>query len=145
MFTNYIIVVENETWLNAMARSRDYVRNFFGKIFSLVALGSILMLLVNSVLNQLKLLPEGSLLSFVLSVLITPIYLIYFFLIYAHLRKLKPVSSISNKKFMQGIVWAGLLVILVIIGLIVYYAPQIGSAIETYNLKTTIPVGIKLQ
>lgn len=163
MFASYIIVVENQDWLAAIQRSRDYTRGSFWNVLLLAALGTVSILFVNSFFDVFKSLPMGGVLKFIADLFFAPMYPIYLFLLYSNLRKSRTNITVSGlntvktsgKKFTFLIGLAGLLAAFAAIGIAVYYAPQLEEygrkTIDEYNRINperqfpVLPQGIKLQ
>jgi hypothetical protein len=160
MFAKYAIIVENENWLSALEKSYDNVRGNFWRVALLAVLGVLVMCFVNAVLEVLKALPAGGFLSMAVSVFISPIFAIYYFLIFSYSRTARgfnpatPIKTSTGKNFILGFGLAGLLLAFAAVGLAVYYAPRINDylneeiqefKLQNPSLNPAVPVDVKLQ
>jgi hypothetical protein len=132
MFWPYALIVDNVRGFAALQKSRDYVRGNFLNVLLLSAVAMVASFFVNLVTRILNAVPLGGFATLILSVLIYPIYGVYFYLIFTHLRRLKTgdmsasiIATTPDKKLAFGLAVAGLVAILAIVAAGVYFAPQI--------------------
>jgi hypothetical protein len=130
LFTKYVLISENKKGLAAIAASREYVRGYFGKILLLVLTAMFLMIFIMSIFESLsKNLPMGNYIHSAISILVAPLPLIYYYLIYEHLKKIKgdtvATPTAKQKNFIAILAASGTIVIIAIAGLLIYFAPQI--------------------
>jgi len=134
-FARYIIVTGKERGFDALLKSREYARGNFWNIFMLTFLGAITMFLFSTILEPLNRSNSGTIIYTVVTYLISPLWLIYYYLIFDHLRKIKGDVSITNnasqKNLFTVVAGLGLIVIMALFGLLVYYYPAISAYIES--------------
>ena len=130
MFSRYLVFTDNEKGIMAISKSREYARGYFGKIFLLSLLGGILMFVWEMMANVIPFV--GPIINVLL---ITPMSLIYSYLIFSHLRKIKGpainIISTDNQNLTKILAGLGTIVLLLGIGLVIAFAPQIKSYYET--------------
>lgn len=106
LFFAFIIVAENEKGLRSLIKSREYVRNMWWGVFGRLLFLGVPFLIAYGALSVLGNMTEGAsdivlslfyLLFAILFLLASPIILVYTYLIYAHLRRLKGEIIVQSK------------------------------------------------
>jgi len=144
MFWEYAFIVDGVKGFAVLKKSREYVRGSFWEVFVLTALGGMAVFFINIFLEILNYIPPLNIASMVISIVIWPLYQIYFYLMYENLKKIKmgetmvaSSSGSDNKKLAVGLAAAGLVASLIIIAIAVYYGPQIQEQfkqqVDEYN------------
>ncbi len=100
----YVLIVEGVTGMNALIKSREYVRGYWWGVLGRFLFFSLIISLVTYIpsilLHFLKQEGLGSIIQFVLSLAAAPFTLIYTYLLYKGLKNLHPtISHNSNSKF----------------------------------------------
>jgi hypothetical protein len=125
----YLVVTGKERGFDALLKSREYARGIFWKIFLLTLSGSIVSYIFSALLDPLKGSGSGQIITLIVTFLISPLWLIYFYLVFDYIRKIKGDVEIAAKAGQKNIYIAiaglGLAVIAVIAGLLIMFAPQI--------------------
>lgn len=149
LFTSYIVITENKKGIDAIAKSREYVRGYFGKILILELIAGFAMVFIMAIFESIsKNLPSGNLIYFAISVLMAPLSLIYTYLIFEHLKKIKGDTVVmpteKQKNVYKVFAGIGLTMMIATIGLLIYYAPQIKNYYDTevknYETQTGKPL-----
>jgi len=142
MFPRYAVVVDNERGMTAVLKSKGYAKGYFWDIFLLAALGIIAIYIPQGIISSLKI----PLVDLAMGLLIAPLWVIYPYLIFKHLKETKKdlifAPTAREKNFFAVLGVITLLIIIVFVGLLVYFAPQIENAIEQYQKQlpgATIP------
>jgi hypothetical protein len=135
LFAQFVLIVENQKGIDAIAKSREYIRGYFGKILLLVLIAGFLMFLIMSIFESIsKNLPMGNYIYSTILILIAPLPVIYYYLIYEHIKKIKngavAIPSAKQKNFFVALAAIGTVAIMVIAGLLIYFAPQIKNYYE---------------
>lgn len=102
LFATILVIAENERGMNAIIKSREYVRNYFWPIVGRYILMSVVFLVVYGVLTKIANWSDyvvlNSLLEAVVNILIVPIPAIYAYLVYESLKQVKSSVSIDPTK-----------------------------------------------
>jgi hypothetical protein len=101
-FSVYVLVSENLTGMDALLKSRDYMKGKFGSVaWRLFVVGVIFFafsLMINFIFGILGIKMVESIGSFLLNLLATPLLVIYSFLLYSKLREIKGDFAFDNSK-----------------------------------------------
>lgn len=131
-FSSYIVVIENKRGLDAIAKSREYIRGYFWNVLLLMLIGSLIMQIIFSAIKPLIVIPF---LYPIAAILVAPLGIIYNYLIYKHLRELKGEIIVPDNSTQKNIyaVMAGIggFIVITIIGAIIYFAAQINELLKT--------------
>ncbi|MBI2267833.1 MAG: hypothetical protein HYU80_00085 [Candidatus Blackburnbacteria bacterium] len=131
VFAIYIVIAENEKGLNALLKSREYVRGrWWGVVWRLVAFTLIYLpvfLIPTVLLTLAKVAWVTSVLNFVISVLLGIVGAVYYYLVYYHLRETKGEFSFApsekaRKFFVFIAIPVSVLFLLAILALIAFLA-----------------------
>ena len=99
-FAMYILVIEGTKGMDALVKSREYVRGNWWGVFGRIALVSIIVWIVVWVFTLFFQGSEnegiGGIVQFVISILLTPFTVIYTYLMYESLKKNKPEVASST-------------------------------------------------
>lgn len=97
----YVMITENIGGMNALLKSREYVRGYWGSVLwrlLFLALFSLILYFVPAfLLNLLKTSIASSIYSFAISLFLPPFAAIYSFLIYGHLKNIKKNLVFDSK------------------------------------------------
>ncbi len=121
-FAVLILINENDQGINALAKSKEYVRGnwwpIFGRIFILFLLSLVASLLTKIFPNFI-----GQILSAIYLLIYSPFSIVYLYVIYKNLRELKPGISVDQKeaKTLKIFVIVGA-VLVAVVGYILGYA-----------------------
>ncbi len=139
-FGTYVVVGDNTKALSGVLRSRDYVKGrwwaIFLRVIFLAAVAIVYYLVSAAVVSLLAKLPGGaglilsSLVNIVLSVIAPPLFVVYAYKIYEHLRAVKGESQIPVDKSSKAIVAAAIVVAVI---LIVAFVLGIGTLMSYLN------------
>lgn len=151
VFWQYTLVIDNERGLAALEKSRNYIKGYFGDVFILFALGTMTIFFATIAIDKLKILPAGDILTIAASIAIAPVYSIFYYLIFTHLKRLRKAEAAvlaprSQNSLTKGLAIAGLIAVITIIAAAVYLAPQVKDWItaemknyETQNGELSLP------
>ncbi|PIR89036.1 MAG: hypothetical protein COU07_03010 [Candidatus Harrisonbacteria bacterium CG10_big_fil_rev_8_21_14_0_10_40_38] len=133
----YILIAENTKGLKAIAKSREYIKDYFwpvvGRQLALMALAGLIGLFIGLLALSLSLFGQsaesifGPLIFTIAVLLLTPIAPIFLTLLYENLRSIKPaVSKETNHKrgIFIGSAILGVLAIIAFFVLIIFIPPQ---------------------
>ncbi|OGM32835.1 hypothetical protein A2803_05840 [Candidatus Woesebacteria bacterium RIFCSPHIGHO2_01_FULL_44_21] len=131
-FGMFVLIDENKRGMNALLVSRDYIKGFIVKVFTRWFLFGILTAVVSSLpsllLKDTSYEGLSSIYSTVISFIITPLSLIYGYLLYKSLKAQKPdlKPDLSKNRKLKYVTVAALGYLLVI-GVIIYLASNFGG------------------
>jgi hypothetical protein len=131
IFAAYILVAEGTKGMDALMKSREYVRGYwwgvFGRYLLLVLLTYIAIAVGFGLTSLLKQAVLGQVLQYIISFTITPFTIIYFILMYENLKKIRPEVAASNPKgsWVYLTIGAfGFVLFVALLSLISYFAVQ---------------------
>ena len=147
LFSGYIIFFEQERGIDALIKSKDYVRGFYWDIFILLLSLLATLIFVNYIFQIIGQLPFGKLFRSAANAAISPLTAIYLYLIFNHLRKIRGDSlPVMKAKKSSYIIFPAVLfiAIIVIAGLFIYHMPQIKNYYDLEIKKIETQSGIQL-
>jgi hypothetical protein len=142
---SYVVVGDNTKALSAVMRSRDYIKGYWWRVFwrliFLIMFAIVYHLFFGVVAYGItKLIPGtagaaiGQVINLVASLVITPLYIVYAYQIYAHLRAVKGESQIPAEKKSVGLIILAVIVLLLIVAGAIfgagYFVQKIGFPIN---------------
>ena len=139
----YIAATENKRGAAAMAKSRNYARGYFLKIFFLLAVGMLLSLLVGGIAKSFNSDPIELLINFVFA----PLLFIFNYLIFEKLKRIKgdlPEPTAGQKNIFRVAAGIGLAIVISLVALVIYFAPQIKQEYEIMRLQYEAETNQKL-
>jgi len=117
-FAMYILVIEGTKGMDALVKSREYVRGSWWGVFGRIALVSIIVWIIVWVFTMIFQGSDnegiGGIMQFIISIILTPFTVIYTYLMYENLKKNKPdianaTPSASSKRLYSIIAVLGFL------------------------------------
>ncbi len=139
----YIAATENKRGAAAMAKSRNYARGYFLKIFFLLAIEMLLSLLVGGIAKSFNSDPIELLINFVFA----PLLFIFNYLIFEKLKRIKgdlPEPTAGQKNIFRVAAGIGLVIVISLVALVIYFAPQIKQEYEIMRLQYEAETNQKL-
>ena len=130
----YIAATEDKRGTAALAKSREYVRGYFLKIFFLLIIEMFLSFLVNGIAESFGNKPIEWLINFAF----TPLLFIFNYLIFEKLKQIKgdlPEPTAEQKNFFGISAGIGLAIVVSLVALAINFAPQIKQEYEIMRLQ----------
>lgn len=136
----YVAVEGKEKGIDALVKSREYVRGYLLKVLLLLAIGMAVMLFVMSVIDLIPV----EFIQMLASLAIMPIPVIFSYLIFEKLKHIKgdlPAPTTSQKNFFRAIAAISLTIIVFLIAIAINFAPQIKQEYEIMRLEYEAQTG----
>jgi uncharacterized protein with PQ loop repeat len=130
----YIAATEDKRGAAALAKSREYVRGYFLKIFFLLAVEMLLSFLVNGIAESFGSNPIELLINFAFA----PLLFIFNYLIFEKLKQIKgdlPEPTAEQKNLFRIPAGVGLAIAISLVALAINFAPQIKQEYEIRRLQ----------
>lgn len=130
----YIAATEDKRGTAALAKSREYVREYFLKIFFLLAVEMLLSFLVNGIAESFGSNPIELLINFAFA----PLLFIFNYLIFEKLKQIKgdlPEPTAEQKNLFRIPAGIGLAIAISLVALAINFAPQIKQEYEIRRLQ----------
>ncbi len=148
-----IVVAEDKRGLNALLASKEYVRGYWGRVFGRLLLFSILTMVIAVILGFLGGVTNfkytANIISPIISLLIVPVGIIFLFFIYKDLKSIKGELPEPTRKQRTTFISFGVLGLVVLIGMIVYFVwagSSLISGVKVFNSgpNNALPSGLDL-
>lgn len=130
----YIAATEDKRGTAALAKSREYVRGYFLKIFFLLVIEAFLSFLIGGIAESFGSDPIELLINFAFA----PLLFIFNYLIFEKLKQIKgdlPDPTAEQKNFFRIPAGIGLAIIISLAALAINFAPQIKQEYEIMRLR----------
>ncbi|MFH1611652.1 MAG: hypothetical protein ABH887_00015 [bacterium] len=116
----YVLIGEDLKGMKALSRSKQLIKDYWGKVFLRFAVVSIIGLVIYSIFGLIggifKISLVEDLIALIVSILLTPFVLTYMYLIYENLKQLKSGEVFENAKKGTSFILLGVLGTFVLIG-----------------------------
>lgn len=130
VFAQLISLFENERGMNAVLKSREYVRNRWWPVFLRLLFIFAFFMAISLFLEVLK----SPIISNIVLFLLAPLNVVYSYLLYKYVKEVKGefifTPSPTKKNIYIAIAIFGVLILIVIIALIVFVVPQIIGVLD---------------
>ena len=130
----YIAATEDKHGTSALAKSREYVRGYFSKIFFLLAAETFLSLLIVWMAESFN----SDLIEWLINFAFAPLLFIFNYLIFEKLKQAKgnlPEPTAGQKNFFRVPAGIGLAIVVSLAALAINFAPQIKQEYEIMRLQ----------
>lgn len=129
-FYLYTIVIDGERGLSALQKSKLYIKGKILDVFFRLLLFTITIWLIQSITSSvLGLIKIKQITDVLVGFLLSPLSLIFYFVIFDHLKKAKGevsfAASAKEKNTFAVLVGIGLILIFIVVGLTIYFWPQV--------------------